>query len=165
MKSIRMLIFSAAFALTACSDHITTSTEMVFDNEPPPVEEVVTFSFVQENVLDVSCALSGCHAGGAFPDLSAGSSYGNIVDVLGSQGLDLVEPGDPENSYLFIKITGGGRDERSAHALRRCPFARRQHRCGPKMDRGRRTRRLTEADGISNRQSRCRSFSAFGPII
>jgi len=108
MKSIRMLIFSAAFALTACSDHITTSTEMVFDNEPPPVEEVVTFSFVQENVLDVSCALSGCHAGGAFPDLSAGSSYGNIVDVLGSQGLDLVEPGDPENSYLFIKITGGG---------------------------------------------------------
>jgi len=107
MKSVRMLIFLAVFALTACSDHITTSTDMVFDREPPPVEEVVTLSFVQENVLDVSCALSGCHAGGEFPDLSAGKSYANIVDVLSSQGLKLVEPGDPDSSYLFVKIAGG----------------------------------------------------------
>jgi hypothetical protein len=107
MKLLRMSIFAVAFALTACSDHITTSTEMVFDGDPPPAEEVVTFSFVQENILDVSCALSGCHAGAEFPDLAAGRSYANIVDALSSQGLKLVEPGDPDNSYLFIKITGG----------------------------------------------------------
>ena len=107
MKSLLMPIFAAAFALTACSDRITTSTEMVFDQEPPPVEEVVAFSFVQENVLDISCALSGGHAGAEFPDLSAGRSYASIVGELSSQGLKLVEPGDPDNSYLFIKITGG----------------------------------------------------------
>lgn len=107
MKPLRMLILAAIFSLAACSDHITTSTEMVFDREPPPVEEVVTFSFVQENVLDVSCALSGCHADAEFPNLSAGQSHAKIVDVLSSQGLKLVEPGDPDNSYLFIKIAGG----------------------------------------------------------
>jgi len=107
MKSLRIPIFAAVFALTACSDHITTSTDMMFDREPPPVEEVVTFSFVQENVLDVSCALSGCHAGGTFPELAAGRSYDNIVGVSSSEGLKLIEPGDPDSSYLFIKITEG----------------------------------------------------------
>ena len=49
---------------------------MVFDSSP---EGPATFERVQTTVFDVSCASSGCHGGSAWPDLSAGTAYGNIV--------------------------------------------------------------------------------------
>jgi hypothetical protein len=41
-------------------------------------------------------------------DLSAGVAYENLVNVtsVGASGLLLVEPGDPDNSYLVAKIEG-----------------------------------------------------------
>jgi hypothetical protein len=84
----------------ACSD-LTTSTDMVFD---PPSEGPATFGQVQERVFDVSCASSGCHGGTAWPDLSAGKAYDNIVGVESSQGIPLVAPGRPDSSYLYLKL-------------------------------------------------------------
>ena len=84
----------------ACSD-LTTSTDMVFD---PPSEGPATFGQVQERVFDVSCASSGCHGGTAWPDLSAGKAYDNIVGVESSQGIPLVDPGRPDSSYLYLKL-------------------------------------------------------------
>ena len=39
---------------------------------------------------------------------SATVAYDNLVDVPSSQpnGLDRVEPGDPDTSHLFLKVTG-----------------------------------------------------------
>jgi hypothetical protein len=76
--------------------------------EPPPD---ATFTRVQGEVFSVSCALSGCHAGGAPTggmNLSAGASYGNIVMVPSTERSDLsrIEPGDPGRSYLVKKIRG-----------------------------------------------------------
>ena len=105
----RLLLLSALLALvtTACSDRVTTSTEMVFDEREAPPADEVTFTSIQENVLDVSCALSGCHANSEYPNLAASQSYASIVGKPSSAGIDLVTPGDPDNSYLYVKIAAG----------------------------------------------------------
>jgi hypothetical protein len=119
-----LLLASAFLALmaTACSDRVTTSTEMVFDEQKPPPADQVTFTFIQQNVFDLSCALSGCHADLEYPNLSADQAYANIVDAPSSEGLDLVTPGDPDNSYLYIKIAGGPRLNGSLMPRGRAPL-------------------------------------------
>ena len=63
---------------------------------------------VQTQVFDGSCALSGCHNGSAFPDLRTGVSFSAIVNVSSNQrSMLLVEPFDPDNSYLVHKIDDG----------------------------------------------------------
>jgi PKD repeat protein len=73
--------------------------------------ETATLTAVQQQIFSQSCAFSGCH-GGSSPaegmDLRSGSAYANIVNVRSSQmsSLDRIEPSDPENSYLYLKVTG-----------------------------------------------------------
>jgi hypothetical protein len=47
--------------------------------------------------------------GGLSPNLAAGASWGATVDVksIGRPKLDLVQPGNPDDSYLVRKIEGG----------------------------------------------------------
>ena len=105
---------------------------MVFD---APAEGPATFAQVQETVFDVSCALSGCHSDSAWPNLSAGQAYDNIVDVESSRGIALVEPGDPVNSYLYLKLLGRRRYRWIPHApWRAVPDAGRT-RNGARLDR------------------------------
>lgn len=80
---------------------------------PPP--DTVTFSTIQSSIFTPRCALAGgCHAGVDAPfgqDLSEGKAYGNIVSVP-SQEVETflrVAPGDPDNSYLLLKIAGDPR--------------------------------------------------------
>jgi hypothetical protein len=72
-----------------------------------------TFTRVQTEIFNQSCALSGCHAGSSPAqgmNLSAGQSYALIVNVASMEqpALDRIEPGDPANSYMFRKISGEG---------------------------------------------------------
>ena len=99
MKTLVVLV-ALVWMGTSCSGPIT-STDMVFDSV---AEGPATFAQVQETIFDVSCALSGCHSDGAWPDLSAGQAYDNIVNVESSRSIALVEPGDPDNSYLYLKL-------------------------------------------------------------
>ena len=62
-------------------------------------------------IFNRSCALPACHTppvlnGGQ--DLSPGRAYNQTVGVPSTQipRLKRVKPGDPDNSYLFQKITG-----------------------------------------------------------
>jgi hypothetical protein len=74
-----------------------------------PVQPALEVSFA----LDIqpifnnncSCHLFGTPAG---LSLAADQSYTNLVGVPSTQvpGLNRVEPGDPDNSYLFMKHTG-----------------------------------------------------------
>jgi len=86
-----------------------------------------TLTEVQTQIFNVSCAFSGCH-GGSSPaqgmDLTAGASHGNIVEVASAQApsLDRIEPNDPDNSYLYLKVIddpsiSGSRMPRGAPAL------------------------------------------------
>jgi len=99
---MKMLVALVALACsgTSCSGP-TTSTDMVFD---AAAAEPATFAEVQETIFDLSCALSGCHVDAAWPNLSAGQAYDQIVEVASSRGIALVEPGDPDNSYLYRKL-------------------------------------------------------------
>ncbi len=62
-------------------------------------------------IFTANCAFSGCH-GGASPaqgmNLSAGQAYANAVNVPSNElpGMDRIEPGDPDQSYLVNKIQG-----------------------------------------------------------
>ena len=96
----KLLLFPLAAIAAACAD-LTTSTDMVFDSSP---EGPATFERVQTTVFNVSCASSGCHGGSAWPDLSAGKAYGNIVGVESTQGLSLVYSSRPDSSYLYLKL-------------------------------------------------------------
>jgi len=61
--------------------------------------QVATFTEVQQQIFTASCAFSGCHGG---------SSPANIVNVASSEkpSLDRIEPSDPDNSYLYLKVLG-----------------------------------------------------------
>jgi hypothetical protein len=80
------------------------STFAVDDSHATP-----SFDRLQHDIFTPSCAQGGCHSGArpAFGlDLSAGAAYDSIVNVpsVQSPGLDLVEPGDQEASYIVGKI-------------------------------------------------------------
>lgn len=67
-----------------------------------------TLSSIQTQVFTPFCA---SHHGQSNPeaglDLSAGRSFANLVNVPSTQvELDLVTPGDAENSYLVHKMEG-----------------------------------------------------------
>jgi hypothetical protein len=61
-------------------------------------------------VFSVSCALSGCHSGGEpAADMSLeGDFAARIIGVASGQrpDLKLVDPGNPDSSYLLIKVRG-----------------------------------------------------------
>ncbi len=70
-----------------------------------------TFTSIQQNIFDNNCALSGCHLGSSAPfglDLSQGNAYNNLVDVASGEVPTLfrVKPGDPDNSYIVMKLEG-----------------------------------------------------------
>lgn len=76
--------------------------------EPEPA----TFTEVRDDLLLKSCALSSCHGSGTGDlTLSADAPedvHGALVDVdaVGVPTLKLVKPGDPDNSYLVMKLEG-----------------------------------------------------------
>ena len=67
-----------------------------------------TFNWIQNNVWGFIC--TNCHSG-ASADLSweASESCGNVGRTSGQiDGMLIIAPGDPGNSYLIWKIQGGG---------------------------------------------------------
>lgn len=97
----RIRIFVAIFAvisLAACGDDAGTN--------PTNVSTLSTFSSIQLNVFNPVCAVPGCHNGTERPNLTASVSYTNIVNVASSQGLVYIQSGNPNNSYLYRKLTG-----------------------------------------------------------
>lgn len=72
------------------------------------------FTEIQANIFDVSCMSEGCHtlrdqAGGQI--LDAVASYDQLVGATPTQpnavsrGFLRVKPGDPDNSFLLVKLT------------------------------------------------------------
>ncbi len=91
-----VVIFAATFALGCISEQA----------EP-------NLSSIQENIFDVSCT-HGCHDSvnqeGSL-DLSPGKSFDELVNITSvtDGNFLLLEPGDPDNSYLVrvLESTGG----------------------------------------------------------
>ena len=63
------------------------------------------------NIFTNSCARAGCHAGSAAQqgmNLTKEKFFGHTVNAPSRErpSLDLVEPGRPDSSYLFMKVSG-----------------------------------------------------------
>jgi len=74
-------------------------------------ETAPTLSTIQATIFNTSCAVSGCHRGDNAPlglDLSAGNAHSNLVNVNSEEVPNLlrVDPGNPDDSYLVMKIEG-----------------------------------------------------------
>ena len=102
VPGLMLLLFSAG------CQHADPLSDLV------PPEEDVRFSTLQTTIFNLNCALSGCHTG-TFPpqglNLSAGQAYASLVGVTAQEKPELlrVKPGDPDNSYIYLKVTGSPR--------------------------------------------------------
>ncbi|MDO8520239.1 MAG: c-type cytochrome domain-containing protein [Deltaproteobacteria bacterium] len=72
-----------------------------------------TLSAIQDDIFTPTCAVSGCHSSVSAQEglsLASGESFSSLVNVDSAQdsSLKLVEPGDPDNSYLIHKLEGTG---------------------------------------------------------
>lgn len=68
----------------------------------------LTLTQLQNDIFTPLC--SGCHPPNQSLDLRAGHTYASTVNVPSNQmpSLMRIKPGDPENSYLYRKLTGQG---------------------------------------------------------
>lgn len=71
------------------------------------VQTVPNFTTEVQPIFNASCASAACHGNQAGLTLTAGVSYAEIVNVPATQSALLrVAPGDPAQSFLYLKITG-----------------------------------------------------------
>lgn len=102
------LLFGLLLLFVSCSENIVSECETDITTDGPVT---ASFADINERVLQVSCATSGCHAGqfAQSPRLDE-NTYNNLVDVASTErpSMDYVEPGDSENSWLMKKLLGEG---------------------------------------------------------
>ncbi len=100
---IRLSLLLLAGAAAACGGDSPTGP-----TSPAPDGLLPRLSSIQTIVFNRSCIEHhGDHATEAGLDLTAGNAYANLVNVRSIQvALDLVTPGDAENSYLIHKLDG-----------------------------------------------------------
>jgi hypothetical protein len=70
-----------------------------------------TFAQIQAQIFSQRCAKSGCHAASAASAglvLEPSVSYGLLVSHPSTENgsLNRVEPGDPDRSYIILKLRG-----------------------------------------------------------
>ena len=66
-----------------------------------------TFSSIQTNIFTPKCVNANCHPGQSAPmSLRAGVAYGNLVNRSSTFGIPRVDPGDADNSALYLKVIG-----------------------------------------------------------
>lgn len=101
-NKILILISLALFALS-CSDGIVSECP----DDIKPTKLRATFSSIQVEIFDKSCATVGCHTApipASGLNLSAGVSYNNTVNKLAFGDTKYIEPGDAEASWLFQRV-------------------------------------------------------------
>lgn len=100
---IRISLLLLAGAAAACGGDSPTGP-----TSPAPDGLLPRLSSIQTIVFNRSCIEHhGDHGTEAGLDLTAGNAYANLVNVRSIQvALDLVKPGDAENSYLIHKLDG-----------------------------------------------------------
>lgn len=107
------LLLSAALATGCGGGSGSGGSDGEPPDDPPPGSPPfgANFSEIQAEVFTPTCAVSGCHTGGAAPQglrLDEANSYGLLVDVASTEAPAIlrVAPGDPDNSYLIQKLEG-----------------------------------------------------------
>jgi hypothetical protein len=107
-RSLVILALLLALLLDGCGT-VKSPTEP--SSPPPGGVPALTFTQIQTQIFTPICAKAGCHAAGSSPSglvLEAGQSYGNLVGhpAAENSSLDRVAPGDPDHSYMILKLRG-----------------------------------------------------------
>ncbi|MBR57504.1 MAG: hypothetical protein CMH54_05520 [Myxococcales bacterium] len=113
---VRFLGFALLVACSAGTDgsdpDIGSDTDLAtpLDEGQNNCEVEPTFTSLQTSYFKTSCAFGSCHGGDnpeAGLDLSENGSYGDLINVEAvlAPGRILVIPNDPDNSYLYEKVT------------------------------------------------------------
>ncbi len=107
MMRLRFPYFLLLLLITGCGELKDLPTSPGDGDAPDPS---ATFSRVQNEIFTPSCALSTCHDAFSSQEgmtLSSGEGYSNTVGRKATQSsLNRIEPGFPERSYLYLKVTG-----------------------------------------------------------
>lgn len=79
--------------------------------QPTPIPTQATLQQIQDTIFTPHCAIGTCHDSGSATqnlDLSAGASYRQLVNVpsVDATALLRVDPGQPDDSFLLIKVQG-----------------------------------------------------------
>ena len=101
-------MFIALLLLTACGE---LKTPTGAGGPGDPIDPTATFTRVQTEIFTPTCALVGCHdplGQQSQMVLSAGRAYAQTVNVASVEmpAVMRIRPNDPDNSYLYRKITG-----------------------------------------------------------
>jgi hypothetical protein len=104
---------SAAFVLAGCAGNgqgLNSSGAPISSGNGGTEPLTADWQSIQDNVFTPIC--SPCHSGSGAPRglmLDAAHSYAELVGVPSSEvpSLDRVKPGDPNSSYIIIKLTNG----------------------------------------------------------
>ena len=85
--------------------------EYAADFGTPPEDSGATLSGHVQPIFDAACSFAGCHSNtnpAGDLDLSKGNARDALLDTVSTQvpSIDLVELGNPTNSYLVKKIAG-----------------------------------------------------------
>lgn len=95
------------FVFTACSDGIVSECTTCGTGN---ATVKATFSSIQSELFDKTCAAAGCHSGN-FPQaglLLSGNAYDRIVNVGSSEGMNYITPGNSSQSLIYKRITSNG---------------------------------------------------------
>jgi len=108
MKQGSVLLLFAVCLIGSCEDNIQGPADN--DGSPSANNMKAAFTSIQNELFSTTCAKSGCHAGAQSPELSAGNSYNNLVNVASIENPSLVrvKPYESKNSYLLKKLRGEG---------------------------------------------------------
>jgi hypothetical protein len=95
-------------SLTACGELKTPTSG---GGPGDPIDQSATFTRVQNEIFTPTCASIGCHdplGQQSQMILSSGRAYAQIVNQASVEmpSVARVRPNDPDNSYLYRKITG-----------------------------------------------------------
>ncbi|HEY0159014.1 MAG TPA: hypothetical protein VGF28_17140 [Thermoanaerobaculia bacterium] len=107
---MRSRLILVLLVLTGCGELKTPTQPGGGGN---PIDPNATFTRVQNEIFTPTCASIGCHHPVGQQSqlvLTAAQSYANTVNIASVEMPQLrrVQPGDPDNSYLYRKITGSG---------------------------------------------------------
>ena len=119
-----------AWLLSGCADSPGGSGTVLSDVDPvtgsPPAGGTIDFATQVQPIFDRNCS---CHLTVSAPQgevLQAGSSYDSMVNVPSTEQPSIlrVKPGEPDNSYLVIKIDDNVPDVSSRRSGDRMPRGR-----------------------------------------
>ncbi len=104
------LLFISGLSFTACQQGQGPGNPAGPDDgngNTPTVE--ATFSSIQKNILTPGCVNRGCHPPAGPMSLREGEAYQNLVNRPSAYGMPRVDPGNPNNSALYLKVIGDSR--------------------------------------------------------